>query len=31
VSFQVAFAGVPDSPARRFLAEMVPYMVERTR
>jgi geranylgeranyl diphosphate synthase type II len=31
VSFQVAFAGVPDSPARRFLTAMIPYMVERTR
>ncbi len=31
VSFEAAFAGVPDSPARRFLAAMIPYMVERTR
>lgn len=31
VSFENAFAAVPDSPARRFLAAMIPYMVERAR
>lgn len=31
VTFEAAFATAPDSPARRFLAAMVPYMVERTR
>ena len=31
VSFEAAFAGTADSPARRFLAAMIPYMVERTR
>jgi geranylgeranyl diphosphate synthase type II len=30
-AFEVAFAGVPDSPARRFLRTMIPYMVERDR
>ena len=31
VSFATAFASVPDTPARRFLAAMIPYMVERAR
>ena len=31
VAFDDAFAEVPPSPARRFLREMVPYMVERDR
>ena len=28
-AMQAAFAGVPDSAARRFLADLVPFMVER--
>jgi geranylgeranyl diphosphate synthase type II len=28
-TFDVAFAGVPESAARRFVAAMIPYMVER--
>jgi geranylgeranyl diphosphate synthase, type II len=31
LSFDEAFAGVPDSAARRFLRDMVPYLVERDR
>jgi geranylgeranyl diphosphate synthase type II len=31
VAFEEAFANVPDSPARRFVAGLVPYMVERDR
>jgi geranylgeranyl diphosphate synthase type II len=31
VAFEAAFAAVPASPARRFLAAMIPYMVERAR
>lgn len=31
VTFEAAFRSVPDSPARRFLAATVPYMVDRTR
>jgi len=31
VSFEIAFRRAPDSPARRFLAAMIPFMVERTR
>jgi geranylgeranyl diphosphate synthase type II len=30
-AFQAAFAGVPDSPARQFVAQIVPFMVERDR
>jgi geranylgeranyl diphosphate synthase type II len=30
-AFEVAFAGVPDSAARRFVAGVVPYMVDRDR
>lgn len=30
-SFTVAFAGTPASPARRFVQELVPYMLERIR
>lgn len=30
-AFDEAFAGVPDSPARRFVADLIPYMVERDR
>jgi geranylgeranyl diphosphate synthase type II len=30
-SFEVAFAHAPDSPARRFVAGLIPYMLERTR
>ncbi len=29
-SFGVAFDGVPDSPARRFVEQLIPYMLERT-
>jgi geranylgeranyl diphosphate synthase type II len=29
LAFDEAFAGVPDSPARRFLADLVPFMVDR--
>ncbi|MEY2478101.1 MAG: geranylgeranyl diphosphate synthase, type [Actinomycetota bacterium] len=29
-AFQVAFADAPDSPARRFVAELIPYMLERS-
>ena len=28
-SMEVAFAGLVDTPARRFIAELVPYMIER--
>ncbi len=31
VAFDEAFADVPDSPARRFVRDLVPYMVERDR
>jgi geranylgeranyl diphosphate synthase type II len=31
VAFEEAFANAPDSPARRFVAGLVPYMVERDR
>lgn len=31
VAFDEAFADVPDSPARRFVAGLVPYMVDRDR
>ena len=31
VAFGEAFAGVPDSPARRFVADLIPYMVDRDR
>jgi geranylgeranyl diphosphate synthase type II len=30
-TFRVAFAGVPASPARQFVEQLVPYMVERTQ
>ncbi|HVD28475.1 MAG TPA: polyprenyl synthetase family protein [Mycobacteriales bacterium] len=30
-AFEEAFAGVPDSPARRFVRDLVPYMVDRDR
>jgi geranylgeranyl diphosphate synthase type II len=30
-TFEEAFAGVPDSPARRFVRDLVPYMVDRDR
>jgi geranylgeranyl diphosphate synthase, type II len=30
-AFEDAFAGVPDSPARRFVRDLVPYMVDRDR
>ncbi len=28
-SMEVAFAGLADTPARRFIAELVPYMIDR--
>ena len=31
IAFDEAFADVPDSPARRFVGDLVPYMVERDR
>ncbi len=31
VAFEEAFAGTPDSPARRFIGDLIPYMVERDR
>jgi geranylgeranyl diphosphate synthase type II len=31
VAFEEAFAAAPDSPARRFLGHLIPYMVERDR
>jgi geranylgeranyl diphosphate synthase, type II len=31
VAFDEAFAGAPDSSARRFVGELIPYMVERDR
>jgi geranylgeranyl diphosphate synthase type II len=31
VAFEEAFAGAPDSIARRFVGELIPYMVERGR
>jgi geranylgeranyl diphosphate synthase type II len=31
VAFEEAFADAPDSPARRFVAGLVPYMVDRDR
>lgn len=30
-AFEQAFADVPDSPARQFVADLVPYMVDRDR
>jgi geranylgeranyl diphosphate synthase type II len=30
-AFEEAFAGVPDSPARRFVGQMIGYMVDRDR
>jgi geranylgeranyl diphosphate synthase type II len=29
-AFDVAFADVPDSPARRFVEQLIPYMLERS-
>lgn len=31
VAFEEAFGDVPDSPARRFVREVIPFMVERDR
>lgn len=31
VAFEEAFADVPESPARRFVADLIPYMVDRDR
>lgn len=31
VAFEEAFAGAPDSPARQFVGNLIPYMVERDR
>jgi geranylgeranyl diphosphate synthase, type II len=31
VAFEEAFAGMPDSPARRFVRDLIPYMVDRDR
>lgn len=31
VAFEEAFVDVPDSPARRFVRNLIPYMVERDR
>jgi geranylgeranyl diphosphate synthase type II len=31
VAFEEAFAGAPNSPARRFVADLIPFMVERDR
>jgi len=31
VAFEEAFAGLPESPARRFVRDLVPYMVDRDR
>ena len=31
LAFEEAFAGVPDSPARRFVRDLVSYMVDRDR
>lgn len=31
LAFEEAFADVPDSPGRRFVEELIPYMVERDR
>jgi len=30
-SFEEAFASAPDSPGRRFVRDVVPYMAERDR
>ena len=30
-AFEEAFAGVPNSAARRFVGDLVPYMVDRER
>ena len=30
-AFEDAFADVPDSPARRFVRDLVPFMVDRDR
>jgi geranylgeranyl diphosphate synthase, type II len=30
-TFEDAFAGVADSPARRFVRDLVPFMVDRDR
>ena len=29
VAFEEAFADVPDSPARRFVRDLIPFMVDR--
>jgi geranylgeranyl diphosphate synthase type II len=31
VAFERAFAEVPDSPSRRFVQQLIPYMVDRDR
>jgi geranylgeranyl diphosphate synthase type II len=31
VAFEEAFAGTPDTQARRFVADLIPYMVDRDR
>jgi geranylgeranyl diphosphate synthase, type II len=31
VAYEEAFAGAPDSPARRFVGDLIPYMVDRDR
>jgi geranylgeranyl diphosphate synthase type II len=31
IAFEEAFARAPDSPARRFVGDLIPYMVERDR
>jgi len=30
VAMDYAFAGLPDTPAKRFVRDLVPFMVERT-
>ena len=30
LAMEYAFAGLPDSPAREFIRQIIPYMVERT-
>jgi geranylgeranyl diphosphate synthase type II len=31
IAFEEAFARAPDSPDRRFVGDLIPYMVERDR
>ena len=31
IAFEEAFTSAPDSPARRFVGALIPYMVERDR